>query len=202
MSQVIEELQAEDRVLEIAKLFPRQGQWTEDDYFKLPETNGIVELSKGRLIITPAPTTEHQIILGNLYFVAKGYIMSKNLGTILMSPIDVRLWTGNIRQPDIVFISDEHRDRITKQYCSVPDLVIEITSSGTENQDRIDKFYEYQKAGVSEYWIVDPYKQAIEILTLENGTYVLFGNWGIGEVAKSKLLTGFEVNIDELMEGD
>lgn len=51
MARTIEELQAEGKILEILDLFPRQGEWTEDDYYKLPETNRIVELSEGRLII-------------------------------------------------------------------------------------------------------------------------------------------------------
>jgi len=76
---------------EIVSLFPRQGEWTEEDYFNLPETNRIIELSEGRLIITPSPTTEHQKILGNLYFVIKGHIMAKKLGEVVTSPVDVRL---------------------------------------------------------------------------------------------------------------
>ena len=36
---------------EIAKLFPLQGYWTEEDYFSIPETNSLVELSNGRLIL-------------------------------------------------------------------------------------------------------------------------------------------------------
>jgi hypothetical protein len=49
--------------IEVAKMFPVQGKWTERDYFSLPETNRIVELSEGRLIITPSPTTQHQRIV-------------------------------------------------------------------------------------------------------------------------------------------
>jgi hypothetical protein len=62
LTQVIEELQTEELTLEIAKLFPRQGEWTEMDYFSLPEINRIVELSEGRLIISPSPTPKHQRI--------------------------------------------------------------------------------------------------------------------------------------------
>jgi Uma2 family endonuclease len=179
---------------------------TEEDYFKLPETNRIIELSEGRLIITPSPTTEHQKILGNLYFVIKGYIMAKKLGEVVMSPMDVRLWKGNIRQPDIVYMSIEHIDRITKQYFGIPDLVVEMLSESTAKNDKEDKFYEYEKAGIPEYWIVDPETKTIEVFTLENGTYTpcplvrgFGGISGIGETAKSKLLDGFEVSVDEIM---
>ena len=53
---------------EIVSLFPKQGEWTEAEYHRLPEANRIIELSDGRLIITPMPTTQHQLILGNLFF--------------------------------------------------------------------------------------------------------------------------------------
>jgi Uma2 family endonuclease len=185
--------------IDILSLFPRQGEWTEADYFRLPETNRKMELSKGKLIMTPAPTTQHQIIIGNLHFAIKSYIMANKLGKVIMSPVDVRLWEGNIRQPDIAFISNEHQSRITKQYLGVPDLVIEVISESSIETDREDKYHEYEKAGVQEYWIVDPLTQFIDIYTLEGGTYISYGKWGIGEIAKSKLLSGFEVSVDEVI---
>jgi len=42
---------------EVAELFPRQGEWTEEDYLSLPETNRLVELSDGKLVVLPMPTT-------------------------------------------------------------------------------------------------------------------------------------------------
>ena len=51
---------------EVAELFPFQGQWTETDYFSLPETNRYLELSEGELIMPPHPTNTHQRILLDL----------------------------------------------------------------------------------------------------------------------------------------
>jgi len=200
LTQVIKELQAEDRVLEIARLFPRQGEWTEEDYYKLPETNEIIELSEGRLIISPAPAPKHQTTLGRLYVLIFNHVSQNNSGVVIPSPIDVRLWKGKIRHPDIAFMSKEHKKRITAKRWGIPDLVVEIISKGNKNQDRIEKFSEYQMAGIPEYWIVDPYQQTIEVFTLGNKAYILFGKWGIGEIACSKLLAGFQVTIDSVFE--
>jgi len=200
MTQIIEEASQEKSLTtEIAILFPKQGEWTEADYFRLPETNRIVELSEGRLIITPSPTDRHQKVLGRLHLLFGNYVWNRKLGEIRISPMDVRLWKGKIRQPDIIFMSNDHLDRITEEFWDVPDLAIEILSEGTAKEDREVKYKEYQKAGVLEYWIVDPFKQSIEIYILENGVYELFGKWGIGEIARSKLLDGLEVSIDDLM---
>ena len=118
--------------------------------------------------------------------------------SIVLNSYSLRV-QGVVREPDIVFMSNEHKDRIAKTYWGVPDLVMEIISESTAKEDRVTKFFEYLKAGISEYWIVDSFRQSIEVFTLENGTYVTFGKWGIGEIAKSKLLDGFEVSVDEIM---
>jgi Uma2 family endonuclease len=199
MAQRIEDIRPQESLIGLSKLFPRQGEWTESDYFRLPETNKIIELSEGRLIISPSPTTQHQQIISKLHFLIYSHILNNNLGEVVTSPMDVRLWKGNIRQPDIVFMSNEHRKRITKRYFGVPDLVMEILSKGTAKVDKEEKFQEYERAGVLEYWIVDPFKKNITVYSLENGIYELFGKWGIGEIAKSKLLDGFEVSIDGVM---
>jgi Uma2 family endonuclease len=199
MAQTVEISQEEKLTTEVARLFPRQGEWTEADYFRLPETNQIVELSEGRLIISPSPTETHQEILGNLYSMLRNHVRFNKLGKILMAPMDVRLWEGKVRQPDIVFMNNDHLDRITEKYWGVPDLVVEILSEGTAKTDRKKKYREYQKAGISEYWIIDPFNQIIEIYTLENGIYKNFGKWGAGEIAKSMLLDGFEVSVDGIM---
>jgi len=199
MARSIEEISPQENLIELLKLFPRQGEWTESDYFKLPETNRIIELSEGRLIITPAPTTKHQRISSKLYLLIGNFVSSKNLGEACYSPLDVRLWEGTIRQPDIVFTSNEHLDRITERYWGVPDLAIEILSESTAKEDRVNKFFEYLQAGILEYWIVDPEAKTIDVYTLIKGAYVSYGRWEIGENAKSKLLVGFEVSIDEIM---
>jgi Uma2 family endonuclease len=97
VAQTLEDLKAEGMTLEILELFPRQGKWTERDYFGLPETNKIVELSRGRLIITPVPTDQHQRISSNLHFLIGSYVRAKKLGEIRYLPLDVRLSPGVAR---------------------------------------------------------------------------------------------------------
>lgn len=40
----------------VAELFPPQGQWTEEDYFSLPDSNRYLELSEASLIVPQHPT--------------------------------------------------------------------------------------------------------------------------------------------------
>lgn len=184
--------------VEVTELFPPQGQWTEADYFALPDTNRFVELSEGRLIMPPHPTYSHQSASGQLYLALRSFVDERNLGVVRYSPLPVRLWPDKIREPDILYVSHEHADRIGEQYCGPPDLAVEIISPSTELTDRRDKFNEYAQAGVQEYWLVDPQDRTVEVFTLLEGTYRLLGKWGSGEVAKSALLAGFEAAVDKI----
>jgi hypothetical protein len=68
------------RSTEILDLFPRQGQWTEADYLALPETNRIVELSEGRVVILEVPTDSHQYAVGETFTVIRAFVRDRGLG--------------------------------------------------------------------------------------------------------------------------
>jgi Uma2 family endonuclease len=191
--------------MRLAQLFPRQGEWTEEAYFSLPETNHIVELSEGRLVIPDLPKDSHQFAVGQLFIAISLFAQRHHLGHVRVAPLRVRLWPGKIREPDVVFLKREHEDRKGEDYWGVPDLVAEVISprtehsSGTEKTDRQDKFQEYAQAGVAEYWLVDPAARTIEVYVLREGSYQLLGRWGVGEVARSEILPNFEVPVADVV---
>lgn len=185
--------------LAVVELYPPQGEWSEEDYFNLPDTNRYIELSEGRLFMPPHPTYMHQRALLELYARLRTFIEENGLGQVLVAPLPVRLWPGKIREPDIFFIADEHSDRIGEQVCGVPDLVVEVTSPGTRQVERVVKLAEYAQAGVSEYWLADPEQRAIEVYILKEGAYIPLGKYGPGEVARSQLLSGFQVAVDQVL---
>ncbi len=189
------------RLAPVAELYPPQGHWTEEDYFALPDRNRHIELSDGELLMPPHPTFGHQEALKRLFLRINAFVEEHGLGTVQIAPLPVRLWPGKIREPDIFFIAREHADRIGEQVCGVPDLVVEVTSPSTARLDRMDKFQEYARAGVREYWIVDPDARTVEVYGLEGGAYVLRGKWEPGETASSGLLAGFEVRVEDVFGG-
>ncbi|RMG56144.1 MAG: Uma2 family endonuclease [Acidobacteria bacterium] len=185
-------------VTEIAELWPPQGKWTEADYFALPETNRFIELSEGRLITPPHPTHTHQRTVGALYRAFYSFVEAHDLGIVQLAPLPVRLGPNTIREPDVLFVAHQHADRIGEQAYGPPDLVVEVISPSTRQTDRVEKFAEYARAGISEYWLVDPETRTIEVFILRNGTYELLVKAGPGEKARSQLLSGFEVAVDEV----
>ncbi|MFQ6041718.1 MAG: Uma2 family endonuclease [Candidatus Poribacteria bacterium] len=193
---------------EILDLFPRQGQWTEADYLVLPETSRIIELSEGSVVMPDIPATSHQRAVGKLLRLMSDYVEAQNMGEVSVAPLRVRLWPGKFREPDIVFMHRDHADRIGEEYWGVPDLVVEVISprtpksSGTEHTDRGEKFVEYAKAGVQEYWLIHPTACTIEVYVLRDGVYHLLDRWGEGEVARSEVLGGLEVPVEAVVQRD
>ena len=102
-------------------------------------------------------------------------------------------------QSDIVFVRTERLGIIGETYVEgAPDVLVEILSPSNWLYDRREKMQAYQEAGVAEYWIVDPRALTIDIYGLEQGTYVLMGQYRVGEVARSQVLPGFEVSVETI----
>jgi Uma2 family endonuclease len=185
---------------EVAELWPPQGQWTETEYFQLPDTNRIMELSEGELILMPPPSDRHQRVLGYLYRHLFAFVSERELGTVRFAPLAVRLWPGKIREPDLLFMAAEHADRIGELVYGPPDLIMEVLSPGTRKTDRREKFHEYAQAGVAEYWLVDPEAEMVEVFTLEDDVYRLTAQGKPGEQVASSLLAGFVVTVTAVFD--
>ncbi len=183
--------------VELAQLWSPQGQWTEEEYFSLPDTNRFIELSEGELVMPPHPTHTHQRTVMRLAAAMYAFVTSHKLGTLQIAPLPVRLWPGKIREPDILFVAQEHHDRIHEQFYGPPDLVVEVLSPGTWRIDRREKIVEYAQAGINEYWLVDPDACTVEVYVLREGAYALLGQWHIGEKIHSEVLAGFELDVSK-----
>lgn len=177
----------------VAELWPPQGQWTETDYFKLPESSRVVELTDGEIVIMPPPSFRHQQISARLFTALQRFVAAELLGDVVYAPVAVRLWPGKIREPDILYYASEHRDRIGETVSGPPDLAVEVISPATRRTDRHDKFYEYAQAGIAEYWLVDPEAETTEVFALDDGVYTLLVKAGPGALAYSKILAGFQI---------
>jgi Uma2 family endonuclease len=94
------------------------------------------------------------------------------LGTVLIAPLDVVLGEYDVVQPDIIFVSRAHEQRIVRRGIEgAPDLVVEVLSDGTSSRDCIVKRDLYARSGIGEYWIVDPQERSVMVLVLEGGNY-------------------------------
>lgn len=182
---------------EVAKLFPAQGSWTEEEYLGLPG-NHLVEYSDGYIEVLEMPTMSHQLIVAYLYRVLHDFVTARSLGHVLFSALPVRLRAGKFREPDVLYMSAEHRDRAQEQYWNGADLVMEVVSSNDPKRDLEIKRAEYAQAGIPEYWIVEPRSRAITVLRLIGDRYEVHGVYEGGRRAVSVLLAGFEVDVNDV----
>lgn len=153
------------------------GTYTAKDYLEWT-FEGLVELIRGKIYkMSPAPTSWHQLILGELYTIYRSK-MQNNPCTVFLSPFDVYLVkpgqdykeTRNVVQPDLCIICD--REKIKRFGCvGSPDLLVEILSPSTAAKDLKQKYELYEEYGVKEYWVVYPGEKVINLYTLENGRY-------------------------------
>ncbi len=181
--------------------WPEQGNWTYEDYRRLPDDGWQYEVIEGRLFMAPAPRPKHQRSLRQLFRTMDDFVGERDLGELFFAPIDVRLpGLANPVQPDLVFIGKEGLDIVAEDCIDgVPELIVEVLSPFNWMVDRRDKYQVYARAGVAEYWIVDPDRRTIEVFGLKGGSYTLFDSRGPGETIRSQLLAGLEVEIDVVL---
>ncbi len=136
---------------------------TLEDYYALPHNR--TELIDGVFYEQPATSTTHQQIVTEYVFQLMGYIRETDSECLVFpAPTPVRLDddTYTLLEPDVLVICD--RDKVTPQYIAgAPDFVIEVLSPESRQKDTTVKLSKYIRAGVREYWIVDPYKKRITV---------------------------------------
>jgi Uma2 family endonuclease len=181
---------------EMARYYPRRGEWTEADYLAL-HTNQLIELSDGCLEFLPMPTIFHQLGALYIYKLLDAWVAAHAKGFVIAAPLRVRLWDEKIREPDIVWLRPERIPADRLRPPNGADLAVEVVSSGEESRKRdlVTKRDEYARAGIDESWIVDPEERHITVLTREGQTYREHGVYVSGQQATSAALPGFTLDV-------
>lgn len=120
--------------------------------------NRRAEWVEGEVIVHMPPRYEHQSVAAFLLRLLAEYAALFDLGVVQGAPFEVRLWPGGpSREPDLFFLRKENLGRlIATRLEGPPDLVVEVISPDSVRRDRQEKHREYARAGVGEYWIIDP----------------------------------------------
>lgn len=157
----------------------RKGQlYTYADYLSWPNDEKWEIILGEPYAMSPAPSTDHQAILGELFYQFRSYLKDRTC-RVFVAPFDVRIPKRDekdediksVVQPDISIICDDNK--IDSKGCKgAPDLIVEIVSSSTFRKDVKEKFFLYEISGVKEYWLVYPNEKTVMVYKLEeNGKY-------------------------------
>ncbi len=186
---------------------PQRLKMSYEEYLNVASETQITEWVDGEIIIHMPPIYEHQYLAGFLQALLLAFILDFDLGELVVAPFEVKLWPdGPSREPDLAFVHHHNQSslkRKSKRFDGAPDLIIEIVSPGSVRDDRVDKFMEYEQAGVKEYWIIDPRsrRQRVDVYGRHPVTG-MFEEIPLDEVGRfhSTVLTGFWLDPDWLWQ--
>lgn len=180
----------------------RERKSTYADYLTWPEDERW-EIIDGVPYMMTAPTWQHQGISVELTTQFNTYLRDKPC-RVFAAPFDLCIpefdesdeeISNLVAQPDIVVVCDENKLRKTG-YFGAPALVIEIASPSTSKKDRLLKFNKYEKAGVKEYWIVEPDGKFVSVFTLqENNRYGRPENYTDKDKLKVSVFPDLEIDL-------
>lgn len=164
---------------------------TSDEFLATADhDSGYLELIEGEVYaMAGGASIPHQSISTNLMAMLFGLGLHQS-GMLFHAPLTVLLDEHNSPEPDIFWLSPANPARIEKnRVAGAPDLIIEILSPSTGFRDRNSKYLAYQRAGVKEYWIVDPACATLEVYTLLDSSYARYGVFTEGGQFTSPALT-------------
>jgi len=150
------------------------ARMTYEEFLKADFGEQRVEWVDGETEYMGTVSAAHARLVGFLVRLLPFFLEHYRLGELFFEPFNMRLpQRPSGRNPDILFVSTEHREQIRKNHLDGPaDLIIEVISPDDASRDRVVKRREYEAAGVPEYWILDPErKEALFLVLNENGRY-------------------------------
>jgi Uma2 family endonuclease len=135
---------------------------TYEDLLRIPEDGMRHEIIDGVHYVTASPNLRHQQLLGRLYFAIESALRAQPVGHVFLSPLDVVFTKWDVVEPDLLFVSSAQRHILTKANVQgAPDLVVEIFSPSTQSRDEQIKRQLFERAGVGEYWMLDPDRSVV-----------------------------------------
>ncbi len=176
--------------------WPAQGEWSYDDYLRLPDDGRRYEIIEGVLYVANAPSFDHQYAVTKLSSRLEQHVTEYNLGYVLSAPFEIHL-SERARpvQPDVFFVVRERWPAAagSQIFEGAPDLIVEVLSPSSYRRDTNIKFTAYEAAGAKEYWIVNTNTRSVLIYTLSSGEYALLGEFVGDEAVESRVLPGLEL---------
>ena len=114
------------------------------------------ELVEGGIVMTPRPRPLHQVVSGNLRQLIRANLPAS---LVVLQEVEITVearFPPTVRDPDLVVVNRSVVDRNPVRIDATDVvLVVEIVSPGSRRTDHVMKAYEYAKAGIEHYWIVD-----------------------------------------------
>ena len=137
--------------------------WTIEDLADTPDDGNRYEILDGELLVTPAPSWDHQEAVALLYLRFAAYLAVHAVAHVKLSPADVVFARDTVVEPDLFLVPlASGRKPRTWEEAGRLLLAVEVLSPSSARADRVSKRKRYQREGVPEYWIVDVDARVVE----------------------------------------
>ena len=138
--------------------------YSAEDFVEEPD----YEIIEGvKVLMAPSGTLDHGTVIGNIFGQIFVHIFQNNIkAAVFVDDIDVHLPDGSYFKPDLTITLNPEIVKNRKAIYGVPDMVVEVLSYSTMRNDIGKKKNAYERNGVKEYWIVDPWSKRIEVYHL------------------------------------
>lgn len=131
--------------------------WDYTRWEQLPDDGNRYEIIDGVLYMTTAPSAFHQWIVSRLLRLVGHVLEDQGWGYAFIAPIGLLMPGCDPVQPDFLLVRHDHAAIIAnRRIRGVPDLIVEVVSPGSVEQDTVIKREAYARAGVPELWLVRP----------------------------------------------
>lgn len=175
------------------------------EFYNLIGEDDKAEFINGEIIFHSPVMKTHGDAVGSLYKMLSLFVDKNRLGWVGIEKIMTR-FTRNDYEPDVCFFNNEKAEKFEDKQLlfPVPDFVAEVLSKSSPQNIKRDtevKFEDYEKHGVSEYWIIDPHEKTVEQYVLKNGKYQLVMEAADG-IIRSHVVKGFNIPIEAIFDAD
>ena len=176
---------------------------TYEEYLKEPESMERREIVDGVEIMAASPIPEHQGASIRISTPLHIFVSQNELGQVWYAPLDVVVQQNptRVRQPDLMFVSNERASMVGSRIEGGPDLVVEILSPSNTRSHIEEKLADYATVNVLECWLVSLEARTVEVLRQEVGQWRRAYIRGAGDVLESAVLPGLDLDIASIFAG-
>ncbi len=141
----------------MATALPRTGTYTFEDFLAMVRPDQKADLLDGVIYVASPESTDHNKLGGWLYRLMSEYVEQLDLGDVYYTRVAFRIGKKRGPEPDVAFVARRRAHLIQRGFVDgAPDVAVEIVSPDSAERDDEKKRAIYEKAGVREYWIIDP----------------------------------------------
>ncbi|QJD79696.1 Uma2 family endonuclease [Spirosoma rhododendri] len=172
-------------------------------FYKWRSDDMKAEFINGEIVVHSPALERHNAAVLRLGMLMNAFVDDREIGMVRIEKALVEL-SRNSYEPDIVFFANEKAALIIPDqlYYPAPDLIVEVLSKSTQQNDRGVKFEDYAAHGVTEYWLVDPVRETIETFSIDADTteYAATGLFRVGQSVGSQVVAGFTIPVKAVFD--